>query len=264
MDKKQTEAYLKRIGFQGEPSRTEETLGRLIRDHLEHVPFENLDVRDFGKTPRIDPESLYEKIVANRRGGYCFEMNTMFRELLEALGFSVYPVAARVMREGGEIPPFMHMMLICQVEGQDYLCDVGFGGPGPKGLVRFDETEQTVAGETFRLVRERDMQGEMRLDRKHHGAWVPTLQVADRLFRQQDFMALNYFCGAHPESMFRKVRIANLCTATGSKALADMELTIRDGDTVTKQVFGDKAQLEQVLEREFGLRVSLPEGKEGK
>ena len=93
------DAYFQRIDWSGSRDPTLETLAGLIAAHTAHIPFENLDVL-LGRTVCLDLESLQEKIVGGRRGGYCFEHAALFAAVLEALGFQVARHAARVVLFG--------------------------------------------------------------------------------------------------------------------------------------------------------------------
>ena len=135
MNETEKKAYLDRMGFSGQVTLDEDCLERLIRAHLEHVPFENLDGFDFKLVPEISEEALLEKVVHQRRGGYCFELNMLFGHLLGALGFSWYPVAARVVFNKPSLPPTAHMGLVVKLGEKRSFVDVGYGGPGPKGLL---------------------------------------------------------------------------------------------------------------------------------
>src|SRR5262245_31633198 len=89
------DAYFARIGYRGGRAPTLETLNGIVRAHVQTIPFENLDVL-LGRPIELDVESLERKLVAARRGGYCFEQNTLLLEVLGALGFTVRPLSARV------------------------------------------------------------------------------------------------------------------------------------------------------------------------
>ena len=80
--------YLDRIGFSGETEANLPTLCRLQRCHLFSVPYETLDIMN-GVALDLSPAALFDKIVRRRRGGYCFELNALFAELLSSLGFDV-------------------------------------------------------------------------------------------------------------------------------------------------------------------------------
>jgi arylamine N-acetyltransferase len=120
------EAYLRRIEYDGPRHPSASTLRSLHRQHLFTVPFENLDIPL--KIPiRLELPLLYDKIVVRRRGGFCYELNGLFCELLTAMGFQVCMLSARVRRDhGGFGPEFDHMLLKVQLD-EPWLVDVGFG-----------------------------------------------------------------------------------------------------------------------------------------
>lgn len=252
MTKEEAKTYLERIDCKDVKEVTLANLARLIRAHLEHIPFEDLDIFDKGKMPSLDEKDLFQKIVENKRGGYCFELNTLFGILLETLGFSVYPVAARVLWNKESLPPLSHMGIVTCLEKKKYFCDVGYGGPGPKGVVELKEGPLNVAGEAFQIRYLED--GDTLVERQHHGVWKALLLFADRPVKKVDFALLNFYCSQNPAIAFKQHRIVNLCTPQGSKALTDMELTIRSKDEVKKKVYKDFAELEKGLEEVFGIR----------
>ncbi len=121
-------AYLDRIGIDqatvaAGPSI--ETLRVLHRAHLEHVPFENLDIH-IGRRIELDEERIVGKIVHNRRGGFCYELNTAFTALLRSLGYEVTLLEARVFDDGVIGMAFDHLCLFVDLDRR-YLVDVGFG-----------------------------------------------------------------------------------------------------------------------------------------
>ncbi len=248
-------AYMERIKCQVPTQMNGEILDRLIRSHLEQIPFENLDVIDFGRVPELGEDILFEKIVRKKRGGYCFELNILFRRLLESLGLFVYPVAARVLWNRDYLPPVSHMGLVADIAGRKGFCDVGYGGPGPKGLLWLEEGEQSVAGEWFRV--ERDVNGDFFIQRLQGKEWKRVLCFRDAPVEETDFQVLNFYCARNEKIIFTQKRIVNLCTPSGSKALTDMELTVREAEKVYQTVYRDKGELEQGLRQEFGICVAF-------
>ena len=93
----QVKAYLARIGLSGELPLTAETLTRIVSAHYQTVPYENLFILS-GTPLDLSPEALFQKIVLEHRGGFCFELNAALGELPEGLGFSVTHLAARFLR----------------------------------------------------------------------------------------------------------------------------------------------------------------------
>ena len=123
----QVTAYLARIGAE-RPARADgESLRELHLRHLRAVPFENLSIH-LGEPIVLEPDALLDKVVGRRRGGFCYELNGLFAELLEALGYRVTRLAARVHGEGGFGPLFDHLALrVVDADGVEWLADVGFG-----------------------------------------------------------------------------------------------------------------------------------------
>jgi len=122
--------YLKRTGYTGPVTPELAVLAGMLRAHVTHVPFENLDVQ-LGRRLTIDPEAAFEKIVAKRRGGWCYEQNGLLGWALAEAGFDVTRIAAAVMRnDRGEISTANHLCLLVRTEDSDrrWLADVGFGG----------------------------------------------------------------------------------------------------------------------------------------
>lgn len=121
-------AYFQRINYTGSTSPTLETLKQLHRAHMQHIPFENLNIH----IPRpiiLDEAALFEKIVTENRGGFCFEQNGLFAAVLCELAYEVYQLEANVFHntDNSFSIPMGHMNLMVIVDDIRYLVDVGFG-----------------------------------------------------------------------------------------------------------------------------------------
>ena len=124
------QAYAKRIQYDGEFTPTLDTLRALHLAHATHIPFENLDEL-WGRPSPLDLETLAAKLIDSGRGGYCFEQNALFAGVLEAIGFRVTRLAARVRMGSNRIGPRSHMLLAVEIDDNEkWLADVGFGGEG--------------------------------------------------------------------------------------------------------------------------------------
>lgn len=121
-------AYLSRIGFAGPIAHDLATLTALQLAHLQAVPFEALDVFA-GRPVSADDTAAWNKVVDRRRGGWCFEVNGAFAQLLEQLGFQVTRLGAAVLL-GGPSVVIDHLVLEVMLD-QPYLVEVGFGDQSP-------------------------------------------------------------------------------------------------------------------------------------
>lgn len=138
-DELDLDAYLARIGIgeggEGEGARGElrpdlETLYAVHRAHTAAIPFESLDVT-LGRPVELDVTSLQDKLVHRRRGGYCYEQNSLLAAALQRIGFEVAGRGARNRARGDTLLPVTHAVLVVTVEGEPWLCDAGYGYPGP-------------------------------------------------------------------------------------------------------------------------------------
>lgn len=118
--------YLNRIHYPGKAVANESSLIRLHSNHVYQIPFENFDIQN-NIHKRLEEEHLFNKIIHNKRGGFCYELNFLFYSLLINLGFDAKVISARIFNDGIVGPEFDHMAIIVKIEKNDWLVDVGFG-----------------------------------------------------------------------------------------------------------------------------------------
>ena len=248
------DAYLARVNYSGDRNATTQTLCAVHRAHATHIAFENLDIH-LGKPIRLDLASLQAKIVRDRRGGYCFEQNTLLATALESLGFNVTRLAARVRFGSGEVRPRTHMVLKVEAEGKSWLCDVGFGGWGLlEPILLADGVESKQGAWTFQLRREGD-EWILACPQCPVGADQYAFTLEPQL--PVDYEPPNHFCSTHPQSHFVQTLTAQLPTENVRYILRGHELMTADSTGIkTEQV--DDATLLQVLREHFDLR--FPKG----
>lgn len=192
--------YLSRIGLSSLPARTIAGLRDLMRAQLVAIPFENLDVLA-GIPVRLDGEAVFDKLVTRARGGYCYELNALVQGALEALGFEVEAMMSRVTVGGRGVGPLAHQVLRVGCDGQDWLVDVGFGGPGLMAPMPFRAGETAEQGGAFfRLIAEPN--GELHLQRRSGGAWGGLYRISPASAAAPDFVMANHFVSTYPHSPF--------------------------------------------------------------
>jgi N-hydroxyarylamine O-acetyltransferase len=244
------EAYLERVGYEGELLPTRSTLEELHFAHAMHIPFENLDIL-LGRPIRLDLESLQTKLVWGKRGGYCFEQNLLFGAVLERLGFSVSRLAARVRMGAATVRPRTHMLLKVDLDGQNWLADVGFGGGKPIRPVLLKSGEITTQGHsTLRIVNENDL---WILQLLTDGSWLHLYAFTLEPQHFVDYELANYYISTHPLSPFVQSLVAQRPTEAATHVLRNRELTtIRGGETNVRAI-ADDDELLAVLSETFGL-----------
>lgn len=258
-------AYFERIGYTGPQETSLATLHGIVGAQVRRIPFENLDVL-LGRAISLEPERIAHKLIDERRGGYCFEQNTLLLHVLEALGFTVTPLSARVrvQRPRNMYPPRTHMFLRVEVEGESWLADVGVGGFSLTSALRLElDTPQTTPHERRRIVSEGGWSGleqrspDARLFHQAYfaDAWHDVCDFTLEAMPEIDRVLGNWYTSAHPESHFKSRLIVARATAEGRVTLANRELGIRRRDGRSEaRLLGSPEELLAVLAEHFDLR----------
>jgi N-hydroxyarylamine O-acetyltransferase len=242
---------LERIGIQVLPDSPFERLQTLHSAITKTVPFENLAVLE-GKNISLEPNDVFAKVVEQGRGGYCYELNTLFAELLEYLGYNVERLLGRVWANGAAAPPLTHMALRVFVEYQPYLCDVGFGGGTlRKPLPWVTGVAANQSPDSFRL----DVidNGETMLSRLSGAAWKSLYSLLPCPVRPQDFIPANHYTSTHPSSYFTQAPVSALTTDDGRITLRGRIFRRLGAGGETERELTSFDELVQVLAQEFGL-----------
>jgi N-hydroxyarylamine O-acetyltransferase len=247
--------YLARIAYPGPRGATLETLRGLHFAHATGIPFENLDIL-LGRGISLELEALEAKLVVGRRGGYCFEQNTLFAAVLDQLGFAVVRLAARVRMGAQSTRPRSHMMLLVTIDGRRWLADVGFGGAGPLYPVPLAQTEPAApALWSHRVGAEGDL-GVLQV--LNSDGWLDLYAFSEEPQFAVDYEVANHYTATHPSSPFVRTLVVQRSCAGVRFVLRDRELSEeRPDQTVTRTLSGDDALL-ATLAQVFNLE--LPAG----
>ncbi len=248
--------YLKRIGYSGKLTPTEDILKEIHRLHLLSIPFENLDIH-LNKRLILNKDHLIKKILIQKRGGYCYELNGMFYLLLKEIGFNVKMISARVSDgKGGWGPEFDHMALIVYFknEGKTYLADVGFGDNFISPLLfETDKIQRDDAG-FFKITKEEN--DEFILKNSADGIEFKDGYKFTSAERQwKDFEEMNEYQQSSENSHFTKNRICSLATAGGRVSLSSAKLTLTEsGEKKITELNGDK-DFDKYLSEYFQIKL---------
>lgn len=249
-------AYLRRIEYFGSVEPTLETLKALHLHHPTAITFENLNPL-LRHPVLLDLPALQRKLVTSRRGGYCFEQNILFMNVLRSLGYRVSGLAARVLWGQPEdtVTARGHMLLRVELAEGTYLADVGFGGLTLTAPLRLRAgVEQSTPHETYRLDADGDTWW-MRAKVANEWRALYKFQMEEQF--QVDYEVTNYFLSTHPSSHFIHSLIAARPTAEGRYTLLAPRLNFHGKDgTSTARELNSAGELEAVLRDIFGLEIS--------
>jgi N-hydroxyarylamine O-acetyltransferase len=245
MNEKDVTAYLDRIDAARPPGAGTVALHALHRAHLLAVPFENLSIH-LGEPISLAHGELIEKIVTRRRGGFCYELNGAFALLLEALGFDVRLLAARVFGEDRLGPPFDHLALLVRTADGDgpWLADVGFGNHSvyPLRLRELGAQDDPAGRFQLAVAGAPDGDGAGDVDVIRDGQ--PQYRLERRERTLADFIPTCWWQQTSPGSHFTRTTICSRLTADGRVSISGRTLILmKDGIRTEEELPSDAAVL---------------------
>jgi N-hydroxyarylamine O-acetyltransferase len=259
------DSYLARVSYSGPREPTLETLRSLHYAHLLAVPFENLDIHR-GVTIALDQEHLFDKIVFHRRGGFCYELNSLFAALLRELGFRVTLLSARVpIAENRVGPEFDHLTLRVDLD-TPWLADVGFGESFIEPLPLLPNAEQFQRNVFYCLDNREDRWRVLRFSPEPgNRRGVPVLSdsasewrmLYDFTLQPRRLSDFDGMCRHHqtsPESHFTRNRVCSILTPTGRVTLTGTRLVITEDGQRRESTLATAQEYDAALQQYFGIR----------
>lgn len=248
--------YLDRIRYSGQLEPSLQVLKKLQKNHLLHIPFENLDIH-YNNPIELDINQFYNKIVERGRGGFCFELNGLFYELLLSLGFNAIRVSARVYsKEKVYSPDFDHLTIIVTIEDTDYLTDVGFGEFIFEPLeIEVGKIQNDERGSYYIDTYE---DGYLRVNKIENEKSTPEF-----IFKkvERELSAYAEMCEYHqtdPSSHFMKKRLISLATENGRITISGDILKIKENNTTTEKELKNETEFEKELWDKFKISLEKP------
>jgi Arylamine N-acetyltransferase len=251
-------SYFARLNWTEAAEVSEATLRALHLRHNCTIPFENLDVL-LPREIQLDDQSLEDKLIAARRGGYCFEQNGLFERALREIGFNVRSVLGRVILSNPhQLPPRTHRLLVVELNGERWIADVGFGGQTLTAPIRLQaDKEQNTPHGVYRLINEGN---DWTLQFRHHDRWQ-SMYIFDLVPQYfSDFVSGNFWSAHWPQSHFRHHLLMCRHLPDGGKlTLTNFHFTHQeDGRTVEQINVPDVESLYLLLQDKFGQGVDDP------
>ena len=236
--------YLARINYEGDLIPNLSTLRVLQKSHLLHLPFENLDIHS--NTPiELNIDRIYEKLITKHRGGFCYELNGLFYELLKAIGYEVKRISGRVYTEKkGYGREYDHLAIIATVGKNDYLVDVGFGEFSFSPLILALYVQQEDERGLFML--DRYDQEYLRINKMENGNWR-----SQYIFKNipRAYLEFQEMCSYHqtsPQSSFTQKKTISIPTQTGRITCSGNTLKIKNGEALFEEEINEQAYVEML------------------
>jgi len=250
------ESYLQRLNYSGTKSVSVETLHALQEAHMMAAPFENLDIH-LHRPIILEEERLLDKVVVDRRGGFCYELNGAFAWLLHNLGFDVTYLSAGVLGFSNEFgPDFDHMALFVPVGGVRWLVDVGFGDSTRQPLSLDTNTIQNDGFCRFQLVEEGDY---IVLKRQElEGDWRPQYRFTMQPRTLPEYNDMCRFHQTSPESPFTQRIICSQATPDGRMTLMKDRFIHTTPAGPQEKPVANAAEFEALLAKWYGIQLLQP------
>jgi len=248
------DGYFARIGLDPPSRPSLEALNAIAAAHVSSMPFNNLGILR-GHSIGLDVASLNRKLIAQGLGGYCFEQNAVLEHVLNALGYAVTPLGARVRLDTPRavIPPRTHFFLRVDLDGAAWLVDAGFGALSLASAIRLEhDIEQATPHESRRIVEE---DGRLHHQFLRAGEWCDAYEFTLDPMHPIDRELANWWTSTCPASRFRRRMIVARAVPGATRLTIDNDkFTIRGADGVgDSRTIGSSAELLAILARHFGL-----------
>ena len=255
------DSYFQRLNYAGPKSPTLDTLNALSAAHAQHIPFENLSLL-LNRGVRLELDEVEKKLVKDQRGGYCFEQNTLFLEVLRALGFAATAISARVRLQHPRThtPPRTHVFIRVELPSGPYLADVGVGALSLTSALSLTERgEQPTPHEPRRITFE---DGRYFHQVRFGDAWSDVCEFTLEEMPSIDRELANWFVSTHPQSHFKSRLVVARALPNGARvSLLNRELTLRPrGEPAQTRLLASPSELLDVLSEHFALH--FPAGTE--
>lgn len=249
------DVYLDRIQCKRERNLTLRYLRTLHRNHLYNIPFENLDIH-YGKQIILDVNKIYEKLIKRKRGGFCYELNGLFFQLLIHLGFYVKLLSARIIAKNGTLGnEYDHLFLVVYNKDKKWLVDVGFGELFLEPLYFEVGKVQMDGNRYFRIEKTPD--GFYKLQSSDD-----SISFKDEFIftmKERQFIEFINMCQYHqssPKSKFTRNKIITKAIKEGRITLTDKNFVIKNLGQKSEEAIFNKDQFEVKLLQHFGIKMS--------
>ncbi len=247
--------YINRINYKGPLTPTFEVLKSLQEAHLLTIPFENLDIH-YNNPINLEVSKLYEKVVENKRGGFCYELNGLFNVLLKQLGFNSKMISANVFNankeEFGQV--FDHMAIIVKIDQVEFIVDVGFGEFTFHPLrLEIGAVQIDPRGE---FIIENFENENYKISKFKNGTKIPQYIFTNQKRELVDFTEMCLYHQTSENSHFTQKKLISMPIKKGRVTITDNVLKITENEEEVKNVVLGEAEYQEQLLNWFDIEES--------
>lgn len=253
LDKIQVKQYLQRIEYHKPLFTDLSTLSGLQWAHITHIPYENLDILA-GIPLSLNAKDLFLKMIVRKRGGYCFELQGLYGELLKSCGFSVTQYSARFMDEPGIVQMRRHRILVALIGNTHYLTDVGIRSESPRCPLKLVDDELQSDGICEYKFQRDSFYGWVLCQKERGKAWKTIYGFTEEPQIDDDFIMPSFYCEKHPDSTFNKFMKISIFSGESNFTLVNgVFQEYRNAKVQLRKKLVSQAEITNILESYFGL-----------
>jgi N-hydroxyarylamine O-acetyltransferase len=228
----------------------------LVTQHVATFAFSSVGCR-LGNDLPLDFESLFNRIVISRRGGYCFEQNGLLYAIFEELGFSPKLYLGRVIHNTDTHPGLTHRISMIEDDGAKYIVDAGFGPLGPRVPVPLSGATLNDGKKDFRIFEKN--RGEYHMQYLKDGEFFSLYKFELGHYGQADCELGHFYSHKHPEAVFVNNLVVSLIQEKEIRSLRNNEYWIIKKSGIKNQQIKNAEQLKTILVCELGVQVTEEE-----
>jgi len=233
-------------------------LTELTSRHLADFSFSSVGPM-LGNDLPLDIEAVFRRIVVDRRGGYCFEQNGLMQAVLAELGYATTLCLARVIHNQDTHPGLTHRITLVEIDGQQYVADVGFGATGPRFPVGMAGEEVREGFRVFRIAEGRP--GEYHMQIRKDGSYFSLYRFELHRYGQADCEVGHFYSHRHPAANFVNHLVVSRILADEIRSLRNRDYRVITADGERVQTVADAAQLAEMLSDCFGIAIDDTEAQ---
>ena len=247
--------YLKTLGLSRQEP-TFEFLATICRNHAANFAFSSVGPLLGNELP-LDTQSLFNRIVVNKRGGYCFEQNGLMYAMLGELGFTNRLYLARVIYNEDIHPPLTHRISMVEINDIQYVVDVGFGPLGPAQPVRMSTEETIDSYRTFRVSEAKP--GIFHMQTRKDDGWFSLYKFELARYGQADCELGHFYSHKHPSASFVNNLVISVIEDDEVRSIRNREYCVTSSKRVQKVAIENGNRLLKLLNDNFDIEVSASE-----
>ncbi|TVR83909.1 MAG: acetyltransferase [Chitinophagaceae bacterium] len=254
------EDYLNRIGYKGSLTPDLAVLKNLQTAHLYTVAFENLDIH-YQNDIILDIDNFFQKIIIDKRGGFCYELNGLFQNLLLMIGYNAKLISARVYNEkdGNFGKEYDHLAIIVRIDEVEYLVDVGFG---EFSLIPLKIELNTIQNDSRANYIIEAYKNDYLLISKLNGSGKKPIYIFTKTARKlSEFAEMCIYHQNNPNSHFTQKKIISKPTKNGRISIAGNVIKITENGKIVKETEFEEDTFEKYLKKWFNVVVFKKPGQ---